>query len=92
MAVPIRAALAADYECDFAADLGQAREMLRSRAGYDLVICDTDDPAGSALGLAEEIAAGPLDSAVIVVSAEDHPGQAKRVFEVGAYGYVVKPP
>ena len=42
--------------------------------------------------LAEEIAEGDLDTAVVLVAESDDPELAKRAFESGAYGYVVKPP
>jgi putative two-component system response regulator len=44
------------------------------------------------MALAEEIVAGELDTAVVMVAAEDDPELAQRASDIGIYGYLVKPP
>ncbi|MBA3865579.1 MAG: HD domain-containing protein [Solirubrobacterales bacterium] len=91
MADVISRALGDHYACEFARDVAQAREMLASRA-FDLILCDIGAPGESAIVLGEETAKSDSDTAVVLVTETDEPAVARRAFEFGAFGYVVKPP
>jgi PAS domain S-box-containing protein len=91
MVAVIEQSLGDHYDCEFAPDIDHAREMLAAGA-YDLLLCDLHPPADAAIALAEEIVRGIVDTAVILVAEHDDDALAKRAFDFGAYGYVVKPP
>jgi len=87
----VNRALSERYMCEFASSVEQARQRLADGA-FDLVLCDVHAGGASAMTLAEEIAGGDLDTAVVLVAESDDPDLANRAFEAGVYGYVVKPP
>jgi PAS domain S-box-containing protein/putative nucleotidyltransferase with HDIG domain len=79
------------YECEFASGVEDARRRLAVDS-FDLVLCDVHAGGSSAMGLAEDIISGDLDTAVVLIAETDDPVLAQRAFELGAYGYVFKPP
>jgi putative two-component system response regulator len=79
------------YECALAGDVAEARERLAGGAPFDLALCDIQMPGESGLVLAEEIAAGHPETAVVMLTGVDDPEVAERAFAVGAHGYLVKP-
>ncbi len=83
-------ALGDRYECRFASSVAEAREEL-ARAPVDLALCDIQMPGESGLVLAEEIVRDYPRTAVVLVTGVDDPSVAKRAFELGARGYLVKP-
>ena len=87
----VNRALSERYLCEFAGGVERARQRLADDA-FDLILCDVHAGGASAISLAEEISDGDLDTAVVLVAESDDPELAKRAFESGAYGYVVKPP
>ncbi len=87
----IKRALSERYRCEFASRVEQAREMLTANT-FDLALCDMHAGGDSALSLADEIVCGSLDTAVVLLAETDDPELAKRAFDLGAYGYIVKPP
>ena len=87
----IKRALSERYRCEFASSIEQAREMLMANT-FDLVLCDMHAGGDSALSLADEIVCGSPDTAVVLLAETDDPELAKKAFELGAYGYIVKPP
>jgi putative two-component system response regulator len=78
------------YRCEFAASVGEARERLLTTE-YDLALCDIQMPGESGLVLVEEIAREHPDMAIVLVTGVDDSDVAKRAFELGAHGYLVKP-
>jgi PAS domain S-box-containing protein len=90
MMAVVNSALAERYLCDFAANLEEAGEILAGNA-YDLLLCDLDSGGAPAMDLARQTIEGDLDTAVILLGAEDDPVEAESVFEFGAFGYVVRP-
>jgi cyclic di-GMP phosphodiesterase len=83
--------LGRDYELEFASDATEARGKLISGL-VDLLLCDIHLPGESGMDLIRWLLArDEEDLAVIAVAEEDSPQLAAEVFEVGAYGYLVKP-
>jgi putative two-component system response regulator len=79
------------YDTQFAADTQEARGKLISGL-VDLLLCDINLPGESGMDLIESLLAHEEDDlAVVVVTGEDSPELAERAFELGAYGYLVKP-
>ncbi len=91
MVEAIEGSLGGRYTCEFAADVPAARALLAG-GGFDLLLCDLHPPVDAALALAEDIIKGSVDTAVILVAEDDDVELARRAFEIGAFGYVVKPP
>jgi diguanylate cyclase (GGDEF)-like protein/PAS domain S-box-containing protein len=86
----VDSALGERYLCDFAADVEEAGEILAGNA-YDLLLCDLASGGAPALDFARQTIEGDLDTAVVLLAGEDDPAEAERVFEFGAFGYVVRP-
>jgi putative two-component system response regulator len=79
------------YEVDFAEDANEARGKLLSGL-VDLLLCDLYLPGESGMELMESLLSREGDDlAVVMVTAEDGLESAERAFELGAYGYLVKP-
>jgi diguanylate cyclase (GGDEF)-like protein/PAS domain S-box-containing protein len=90
MAAVVGSALAEHYTCDFAGSLDEAREILADNA-FDLLLCDLHSGGDAALTFARNTIEEDLDTAVIFLAEDDDPGQAAKAFELGAFGYVVRP-
>jgi PAS domain S-box-containing protein len=82
--------LGEQYRCEFAASVVEARERLLTKE-FDLALCDIQMPGESGLVLVEEIAREHPDMAIVLVTGVDDSDVAKRAFELGAHGYLVKP-
>jgi putative two-component system response regulator len=78
------------YEVDFAADAHEARGKLIG-APVDLLLCDVHMPGESGMELVERILSRGDEIAVVMVTGDDDPALADRAFELGAYGYLIKP-
>ncbi len=78
------------YECEFAGSVAAAREILKG-GEFDLALCDIQMPGESGLTLAEEITGEHPNTAVVLVTGEDHPEVAEKAFDFGVHGYLVKP-
>src|SRR3954454_1243018 len=79
------------YEVELAADAQEARGKLIG-GGYELLLCDIYMPGESGLELAEWVLSkSDNDVAVVMVSGADGNDTVERAFELGAYGYLVKP-
>jgi putative two-component system response regulator len=78
------------YEVSFAADAHEARAKLIG-APIDLLICDIFLPGENGMELMEAVLAREDDIAVVMVTGADDPRLVERAFELGAYGYLVKP-
>jgi putative two-component system response regulator len=79
------------YEVQCAADATRARTKLMG-GPVDLMLCDIHLPGESGMELVKSLLTGYTDDlAVVMVTGEDNPELADRAFELGAYGYLVKP-
>ena len=78
------------YECELAESAAEAREKLAG-GSFQLALCDIQMPGDSGLVLAEEIAAGRPETAVVMLTGVDDPEVAEQAFRIGAHGYLVKP-
>jgi len=78
------------YACEFAGSVAAARRLL-SGDPFDLALCDIQMPGESGLVLVEEIARDHPEMAIVLVTGVDDSAVAKRAFELGAHGYLVKP-
>jgi putative two-component system response regulator len=79
------------YEVDYAADAHEARGKLIGGL-VDLLLIDLYMPGESGMDLAEFVLSRwPDEMAVVMVTGADDPEMADRAFELGAYGYLVKP-
>ncbi|MFL5908390.1 MAG: HD domain-containing phosphohydrolase [Solirubrobacterales bacterium] len=84
-------ALEGHYEVVCAADATEARGKLISGL-IDVMICDIELPGESGMDLIRSLLAKEEHNlAVVVVADHDSPDLAAEVFDVGAYGYLVKP-
>jgi putative two-component system response regulator len=83
--------LQSHYDVHFAADTTEARAKLMG-GSFDLLLCDIHLPGESGMELLRSLLSGSEDDlAAVMVTAEDNPALADRAFELGAYGYLVKP-
>lgn len=90
MAAVVSSALAERYRCDFAGSLEEADGILADTA-FELLLCDLHTGGDAALSLARRTIEAGRDTAVILLAEDDDPGQAADAFELGAFGYVVRP-
>jgi cyclic di-GMP phosphodiesterase len=83
--------LQSHYEVHFGADASEARAKLMG-GHIDLLLSDIHLPGESGMELIESVLSKEDDGlAVVMVTGEDNPRLADRAFELGAYGYLVKP-
>jgi putative two-component system response regulator len=83
--------LQSHYEVQFGADAAEARAKLMG-GRIDLLLCDIHLPGESGMELIQSLLSREEDDlAVVMVTGEDYPRLADRAFELGAYGYLVKP-
>jgi putative two-component system response regulator len=83
--------LESHYDVALAADTTEARGKLISGL-VDLLLCDINLPGESGMDLVQGLLSREDDDlAVVMVTGEDSPELAERAFEMGAYGYLVKP-
>lgn len=80
----------AGYATVAAADMAEARVQL-ALEDFALVLCDINLPGQSGLEFLREFPVERSDIAIVMVTAHDDPGLAQAAFDLGAYGYVVKP-
>jgi putative two-component system response regulator len=77
------------YDVEFASNTSEARAKLIGVV--DLLLCDLNLPGESGLDLVRSVLKRDAEVAVVMVTGEDNPELAEQVFELGAYGYLVKP-
>lgn len=87
----IERSLGQHYRCEFAGGVEEARAKLSANGAFHLALCDIEMPGESGLVLVEEIARDHPDTAIVLVTGVDDAAVAKRAFETGAHGYLVKP-
>lgn len=73
-----------------ARDAREARERLEAET-FALALCDVSMPGESGLDLVRYIHLKYPDTAAVMVTAMDDVSLAEAAFELGAYGYIVKP-
>jgi putative two-component system response regulator len=78
------------YEVDFAVDANEARGKLIG-GPIDLLLCGTYLPGEGGMELVEAVLTRDEDIAVVMVTRSDNPEMVEKAFELGAYGYLVKP-
>jgi putative two-component system response regulator len=84
--------LQSHYDVHFGADASEGRAKLMG-GHIDLLLCDMHLPGESGMELIQSLLSREEDDdlAVVMVTGEDNPKLADRAFELGAYGYLVKP-
>lgn len=80
----------ADYECTLAMSVEEARASLEQDR-FDLALCDIEMPGESGLVLVDAITRQWPETGIVVVTAFDDVEVARKAFESGAHGYLVKP-
>jgi cyclic di-GMP phosphodiesterase len=78
------------YDVDFAVDAHEARGKLIGGL-IDLILCDIHLPGENGMDLVEAVLMREDDIAVVMVTGDEDQGLVERAFELGAYGYLVKP-
>jgi putative two-component system response regulator len=79
------------YECLEAAGSTEARIALDKEPDVQAVLCDIHMPGRSGIELLRDMTADHPDVAVVMTTGLDDPQMADLAFEIGAFGYVVKP-
>jgi CheY-like chemotaxis protein len=89
----IRSALPSDWEVEVfeAADGQEAIDLLASEP-YDVVFLDLVMPGTDGYGVLEWLRETELDPIVVVVSTDLQPAAKVKVFLLGAFEFVTKPP
>lgn len=80
----------AGYRASAASNAAEARPYLEDQP-FDAALIDYRMPGESGIDLLKHIRSHYPDTAAIMVTAHDDPAAVELAFEIGAYGYVVKP-
>jgi putative two-component system response regulator len=86
-----RALASRGYSCVEAANTAAARSVVRAEPDIAAVLCDIRMPAESGIDLVRDLTADFPDLAVVMTTGVDDPHIADVAFDVGAFGYVIKP-
>jgi putative two-component system response regulator len=78
------------YELDLAVDAHEARGKLIGGM-IDLLLCDHYMPGESGMDLVETVLSREDEIAVVMVTVADDQALVERAFEMGVYGYLIKP-
>jgi putative two-component system response regulator len=81
----------AGYACREAANGADARTQLNADDDIAAVLCDVRMPGESGLDLVATLAADCPGAAVVMTTGVDDPDTATIAFELGVYGYLIKP-
>jgi DNA-binding NarL/FixJ family response regulator len=79
------------YACSEAASSAAARLVLDADPEIAVVLCDISMPGESGIELLQDLSVDHPDVAVVMTTATDDPKMAATAFELGAFGYVIKP-
>ena len=79
------------YSCVEAVDSAQARVVLDAEPDISVVLCDIKMPAESGIDLLVQLTEDYPDLAVVMTTVVDDPSVASLAFDLGAFGYVIKP-
>jgi putative two-component system response regulator len=82
--------LESHYELVYAADAHEARGKLLG-APIDLLLCDIFLPGENGMDLVETVLGWEAQIAAVLVTAADDSNLVERAFEIGVYGYLLKP-
>ncbi len=82
--------LSPHYEVDVVADAHEARGKLIGGM-VDLLLCDHYMPGESGMDLVEALLSREETIAVVMVTVADDHALVERAFEMGVYGYLIKP-
>ncbi|MFZ0666007.1 MAG: response regulator [Acidimicrobiales bacterium] len=85
-----RVLIGAGYDCSEAATGAEARERL-DHGDIAVALCDVRMPGESGLDLLASLAADFPELAVIMTTGVDDPPTAALAFDIGAFGYLIKP-
>jgi putative two-component system response regulator len=85
-----RILVGAGYDCSAVASGAAARQQL-NYGNIAAVLCDITMPGESGLDLLASLAADFPEVAVVMTTGVDDPATAARAYEIGAYGYLIKP-
>lgn len=85
-----RILVGAGYDCSEAGSGAAARERMEA-GDIAAVLCDLGLPGESGLELLSTLIADFPEAAVVVTTGVDDPPTAAMAFEIGAYGYLIKP-
>jgi diguanylate cyclase (GGDEF)-like protein len=88
--VAVDSALAERYVCEYAGGLEEAEERLADE-DFDLVLCDLHAGDGAVISFAARTIGDHQEIALLLVGAEEDPVVAEEAFELGVFGYVVRP-
>jgi len=80
----------AGYDCSAVASGAAARQFLND-GDIAAVLCDVTMPGESGLDLLASLAADFPEVAVVMTTGLDDPATAARAYDIGAYGYLIKP-
>ena len=80
----------AGYDCSSVAN-GAAARQHSNNGDIAAVLCDITMPGESGLDLLASLAADFPDVAVVMTTGMDDPVTAERAYNIGAYGYLIKP-
>jgi putative two-component system response regulator len=80
----------AGYDCSAVTSGAEARELLND-GDIAAVLCDVTMPGESGLDLLTSVAADFPEVAVVMTTGVDDPATAARAYDIGAYGYLIKP-
>jgi putative two-component system response regulator len=78
------------FECVVAGDAGAARERLADER-FPLVLCDIGLPGESGIELVTALAEQMPETVTLMLTGNDDPALAETAFDLGAYGYILKP-
>lgn len=78
------------FETSVASDAKVARQFL-AKGEYELMLVDVSMPGESGLDLVQSVIHDHPDMAIVIVSGIGTPDVAQLAFEIGVYGFVVKP-
>jgi putative two-component system response regulator len=78
------------YEVAVAADAHEARGKLIGGL-VDLLLCDNYMPGENGMEFVETLLSRDRDMAIVMVTSADDPALVERAFELGVYGYLIKP-
>jgi len=80
----------AGYDCSAVASGAAARRHL-NEGDIAAVLCDVSMPGESGLDLLASLAADFPEVAVVMTTGLDDPATAAQAYDIGAYGYLIKP-
>jgi putative two-component system response regulator len=85
-----RILVGAGYDCSAVASGAEARQRL-NEGEIAAVLCDVTMPGECGLDLLASLAADFPEVAVVMTTGVDDPATAARAYDIGAYGYLIKP-